>query len=649
MAVQKKVDIVTIGAGWTSSILGWKLGAAGYKLVALEQGPARWGNPDFEHNHDGLRYRIRKAMMFELNKETWTWRPNPKMPSLPIRQFGSFMPGNGNGGASVHWTAQLWRFLPADFQHYTHNVERYGKSKIPEGMTIQDWPVTYEELEPYYNAVEYDIGASGNAGNLNGKIIPGGNPFEAPRSRPYPNPPLVTSIPADMFAKACGELGYHPFPQPSGITSQAYADPLGNYHAGCIYCGFCTRFGCEVDAKTSAVNTHIPAALKTGNYTIRNNCKVLHINVGANGLATGVTYVDQLTGEQHEQPADVVIVSGYTLTNVRMLLLSRGNAHPNGIGNDRGMVGKNYTYQISKGPATGIFEGRKFNLYTGNGCIQNLIYEFNADNFDHKDLDFIGGASIYAGGGQRDPLTSTTDMPPLSAGTSQGQDSGLGHLGDGDQTGQSSGNNNPSIGEPSGSGGSSGSSSRTAPATAGEVGSLAGSGKEWGQAWKDNLRNNWDGVVGVGIQGEVQAYTDQFLDLDPTYTDAWGQPLLRVTFDFHQNEYNLYRFLAQRCQEILKRMNPTRISFTAEMKPYNVHSYQSTHCTGGAIMGSDPVNSVTNKYGQVWDTPNVFVTGAALYPQNPGANPTETLLALTYLAGDALRDHYFKNPGRLLG
>ncbi|MEZ4869290.1 MAG: GMC family oxidoreductase [Caldilineaceae bacterium] len=617
MAVQKKVDIVTIGAGWTSGIMGWKLGSAGYKMVALEQGPARWGNPDFEHNHDGLRYRIRKAMMFDLSKETWTWRPNPKLSALPIRQFGSFMPGNGTGGASVHWTAQFWRFLPADFQHRTHNIERYGKDKIPPYMTVQDWPVTYEELEPYYDAIEYDIGASGQVGNLRGQIIPGGNPFEAPRSRPYPLPAHPVTIPAQMFAEAARNLGYHPFPQPAGIVSRAYHDPLGNYHAECIYCGFCTRFGCEVDAKTSAVNTHIPAALRTGNYEIRNNCKVLYINIGSNGLASGVTYIDTITGEEHVQPADVVMATGYTLTNVRMLLLSRNGAHPNGIGNDRGMVGRNYTYQLSKGPATGIYEGRRFNLFMGNGVIQNLIYEFNADNFDHSGLDFIGGASIYCGSGQNDPLTSVIDMPSLKAGT-------------------------PAA------------TSSSGPATSGEIpttgdlGSLAHRGKEWGKDWKENMRRNWDGIVGLGIQGEIQAYDDQYLDLDPIYKDKWGQPLLRITFDFHDNEYNLYRYLAQRCKEILQEMNPPRMTVAPELDPYNVHQYQSTHCTGGAIMGTDPGNSVTNKYGQVWDTPNVFVTGAALYPQNPGANPTETLLALAYMAGDAIRDHYFNQPGQLI-
>lgn len=615
MAKHKKVDVVTIGAGWTSGILGWKLGSAGYKVVALETGPMRFSDPNFGHNHDALQHEIHKALMYDISRETWTWRPNPKAPSLPIRQFGSFHPGRGLGGASVHWTAQFWRFQQADFRHRSHNIERYGKDKIPEGMTIQDWPVDYADLEPYYDTVDYDLGIAGQAGNLNGDIIEGGNVFEEPRSRPYPLPAHPPTIGSRMFSDASRELGYHPFPQPAGILSQAWEGPFGDKRAACVYCGFCTRYGCEVDAKTSGVNTHIPAALNTGNYEIRPNSRVTRINIGADGLATGLTYTDLETGEEHEQPADVVICSGYTLTNVRMLLLSRNSRHPNGIGNDRNMVGKNYTYQLSQTGATGIFEGRRFNQFMAQGVVNSLIYDFNADNFDHGDLDFIGGASISGGAGQRNPLSSTLSLASVNAGTSQARDI--------DAT-------------------------TRRPATAGEIGSSSGKSSEWGQEWKENLRQNWDGALGLSLQGEWQAYEDQFLDLDPIYKDAWGQPLLRLTVDFHDNERNMYRFLVQRSKEIMEAMGPDRISTTDELAPYDVHTYQSTHCTGGAIMGDTPDNSVTTKYGQVWDTPNVFVTGAALYPQNPGANPTGTLLALAYMTGDAMVDRYFKNPNQLL-
>jgi gluconate 2-dehydrogenase alpha chain len=572
------VEYVTIGAGWTAGILAQQLTADGHDVLSLERGTERWTTPDFEHNHDSLRYLGRKEMMLRLDEESWTWRPNPRARSLPMRQYGSFHPGQGNGGAGVHWAAETWRFYPSDMRYRSHHVERYGEDKLPEGNRIQDWPITYDELEPYYDRFEYDIGISGRAGHLRGERVEGGNVFEGSRRREYPLPPLERSLAADRFSAACRELGYHPFPQPSAILSEAYTDVSGRTRSGCLYCGFCTRYGCEVDAKGSAIVSHIPLALATGHYEIRNGCTVTGIVCAEDGRATGVSYVDR-AGREHFQPAGTVIVSAYAINNVKQLLVSRSRAHPDGVGNDRGLVGKNYTYQLVKSPVEGLFSGRRFNQFMGNSGLQDIIHDFNADNFDHGDLDFVGGASIACGGGERQPLTSVGGLP-------------------------------------------------------------FGDGQRWGQALKEALRNEWDSVISINIQGESLPYEDQFIDLDPVYTDVHGLPLVRITYDFHRNDYLLYRYLAARCTEIMQRMGATQISSSDHLGPYEIATYQSTHCTGGAIMGTDPGNSVTNKYGQVWDTPNVFVTGATLYPQNPGMNPTGPLCALAYLTAEALKDRY---------
>lgn len=583
----KKVDVVTIGAGMTASIAAAKLCAAGHEVVSLEQGPSQWAYPDFSHDHDSLRFSVRYAMMVDLHRETWTWRPNASSPALPMRQYGSFNPGKGLGGALVHWSGQLWRYLPTDFRYRSHVVERYGASKIPEGSTVQDWGITYDELEPYYDALEYDIGASGQTGNLKGKILPGGNPFEGPRSRPYPHPPLGVTTYGEMFANASEDLGLHPFTQPAGILSEAFVDPYGNVRSGCMYCGFCTRFGCEVDAKTSPQTTWLPPAFATGRYSVRSECKVTKIEVDDKGRATGVAYLDSRGGE-HFQPAELVLVSAFTLENNRMLLLSRSKAHPDGIGNDRGRVGKNYTYQMYPAPIVGVFEGTKLQMYMGNTCTIKILYDFNADNFDHSDLDFIGGSQLYSEPCEREPVNSVKGLTTAD-------------------------------------------------------------GKYWGAAWKEEIRKNWDSYAAIVTEGESIAYEDNFLDLDPNYTDRFGNPLLRLTFDWHDNERNMWRFVAARAKEIMERMNPSRIvKFSPELDPYNIHDYQSTHPTGGCIMGTDPGHSVTNTYGQVWDTPNVFVTGAALFPQNPGANPSGTVGAVTYRAMEAIRDRYFESPGELL-
>jgi gluconate 2-dehydrogenase alpha chain len=618
MAVQDRVDVVTVGAGLTAGILAWKLTQAGLTVRSLEQGRERWTSTDFQHNHDYLKFSLRHALMTNISQESWTWRPHMRAPALPFRRHQSFHPGSGLGGASIHWNVQTWRWYPTDYRYRSHHIERYGEGKLPEGSTVQDWGITYEELEPHFAAMERDFGVAGQAGNLNGEIIPGGNPFEGERTTEYPMPPHPTNIPGQMFADASSAMGYHPFPQPAAINSVGYTGLSGRPRAACLYCGFCVRYGCEVDAKASAITDYIPVALESGLYDIRYGAKVIGITVGDDGLATGVRYIDLDTGEEHEQPADIVILSAYTLTNVRLLLLSQSSAHPDGVGNDRGRVGKNYTYQISQTPVTGTFEGRRFHGYMGQSGVRTNMHDFNADNFDHSDLDFIGGADIAAGPNQLNPLDSTLGLNPINADRWE----------DLEETAASGEMRHPLLYT--------------------EVSDLQGEGLEWGQDWKENLRNNWDNQIGVSIQGESLPYEDHFLDLDPTYTDSFGLPLLRITFDFKENDQRLYRFVTQRIAEIMESMNPTRMSVSDELGSYRIDHYQSTHCNGGAIMGDNPDTSVTNKYGQVWDTPNVFVTGAALYPQNAGMNPTGPLMGLAYHTGDAMVDQYVSNPEELM-
>lgn len=586
MAQNKKVDVVTVGGGFVGGIMAYFLTKAGLDVVSLEQGPWLTTANDFTHDHDELRYNQRREMMVDLQQETWTWRPSPKDTALPMRQYGSFNPHKGVGGAAVHWGAAHWRFNPSDFEYRSHTIERYGESKLPPGNRIRDWGVTYDELEPYYDASDYDIGISGKAGNLQGKQIEGGNIFEGPRAREYPLPPLTSSLTADKFTEAAKALGYHPFPQPAAILSRDYKDLAGNARGACLYCGFCTRYGCEVAAKGNSLVVHMPAALATNKYEIRTGCYVYQIETDSTGKATGVSYIDA-GGRQQFQEADIVIVSAYTLMNVKLLLLSRSTAHADGVGNDRGLVGTNYTYQLGGGGSSGLMKGERLNQFMANSVVSAQMHDFESDNFDHADLDFIGGGSIGSGGGERNPIGSVGGVPSAS-------------------------------------------------------------GKTWGQDWKDALRTNWDSMVSVGIQGESLPYEDQFLDLDPTYRDRFGFPLLRLTFDWHQNDYNLIRYLSPKMREILEKMGATNIVTQKELKPYSIAPYQSTHCTGGTIMGSDPSMSVVTKYGQVWDTPNVFVVGASQFPQNAGMNPTGTVAALAYLSSDGIVNHYLKDPGKII-
>src|SRR6202521_32455 len=183
----KEVDVVVIGVGMVGSIVAKELAAAGHKVVGLERGQARFTVPDFQSPamHDELRFDVHKALMQDTARETVTFRNLKSQAALPVRRLESFLPGTGLGGSMVHWNGQTWRFHANDFQLATRTRERYGKNFLDSDLTIQDWGVTYDDLEPHYDRFEYLLGTSGKAGNINGQIQPGGNPFEAPRTREY--------------------------------------------------------------------------------------------------------------------------------------------------------------------------------------------------------------------------------------------------------------------------------------------------------------------------------------------------------------------------------------------------------------------------------------------------------------------------------
>src|SRR4051812_42350647 len=194
--VMKETDVVIIGLGWTGGILGKELAEAGLKVVALERGAMRSTEKDYAVPtiRDELRYVVRHDLMMNTARDTLTVRNNPTQEALPMRRLGSFLPGEGVGGSGVHWSGHTWRWTDMEFKVRSMYEERYGRNFIPADMTIQDWGITYAELEPYYDRFEYVAAISGKAGNLNGQIVPGGNPFEAPRARECPLPPLTTIL-----------------------------------------------------------------------------------------------------------------------------------------------------------------------------------------------------------------------------------------------------------------------------------------------------------------------------------------------------------------------------------------------------------------------------------------------------------------------
>ncbi|HEY6770511.1 MAG TPA: GMC family oxidoreductase, partial [Candidatus Sulfotelmatobacter sp.] len=369
MAERKKpVDAVIIGYGWTGAIMAKTLTDAGLSVVAFERGPARDTSPDFEYPRiaDELKYGVRGDLWQPLANETVTIRHGIQDTAAPYRKYGSFILGNGVGGAGTHWNGQLWRASPEDLRLRTHIEQRYGKKFIPADMTIQDYPVSFEELEPHFDHFEKVCGVSGIAGNLRGQIRPGGNPFEGSRSDEFPTPPLPPIHVARLFEKATAELGYKSFPVPSANSSIAYTNPYGVRLGPCNLCGFCERFGCFLYSKASPQTTILPILADRQNLEVRTNAYVTKILLDRTGkIATGVAYIDESAVEV-EQPATLVILSAFQMHNVRLLLLS-GIGRPYDPATGEGHVGKNYAYQMCS--VTGAFfsEDVEINPFIGAG------------------------------------------------------------------------------------------------------------------------------------------------------------------------------------------------------------------------------------------------------------------------------------------
>src|SRR5712671_1896434 len=395
----KEVDVVIVGLGWTGGILSKELTQAGLKVVALERGAPRSTEKDFAvpNIRDELRYVQRQDLMTDTARDTLTIRNNPSQEALPMRRLGSFLPGDVVGGSGVHWSGHTWRWTDMEFKIRSMYEERYGKNFIPADMTIQDWGITYAELEPYYERFERQAAVSGKAGNLKGQIVAGGNRFEAPRANEYALPALTPILASLMFGETASKEGYHPFPRPSANASQAYTNPDGAKFGACQYCGYCQRFGCEANAKGSPHVAVIPIAMKNPNFELRTHSWVTKVLKDSDGKrVTGVTYTNVLNGEEFEQPANIVLLCAYAINNVHLMLLS-GIGAPYDPASGNGVVGKNYCYQTGAG-ATLFFEGKYFNPFMSAGGSNVTIDDFNINwAFDRGPHGFVGGYNVAGG------------------------------------------------------------------------------------------------------------------------------------------------------------------------------------------------------------------------------------------------------------
>lgn len=383
-------DAVIIGSGAGGGIAAKTLAEEGMKVLLLEKGENHFvglgragGIVRNRFGNDELKFVHRSFINQDPMIEPRTYRRGEGEPSFvgEVNNLAVTV-----GGGTIHYDGNSPRIQQKDLRAKT----LFG---VLEGTSIEDWPISYEDLEPSFDAVEATIGVQGEAGR---------NPFEEPRTSPYPLPPGYPKYISTLLADAARRGGYHPFPTPIAINSVAYRG-----RPACANCGFCGDHGCAINAKGSTAVTAIREALLTGNCELRPNCFVckLHTN-GAGTAIEGVEYIGP-DGESVFQPGGVFILDCNAIESARLCLLSCCDAHPQGLGNRSGLVGSNLMFH-SVQTAFGIFPHRT-HIHRGRVGTQYMD-DFNRAP-DPEDPDKIFGGGIVEFGAQLHPIAEAKYLP----------------------------------------------------------------------------------------------------------------------------------------------------------------------------------------------------------------------------------------------
>jgi choline dehydrogenase-like flavoprotein len=326
-----QVDVVVVGSGAGGMPVATTLAERGFRVVILERGP--WIRRE-EFLEDEIEVKRRGHLWPTVEGEPRTWRPDDSTEATPLStSIQLFSNAMCVGGSTVHYSGLSWRLHPTDFRVRSEEGD-------VDGASLADWPITYDEMEPWYDKAEWEIGVSGEA------FV---NPFEGPRRRGYPMPPVARNSAGAILERGARALGLHPFAPPLAVLSR----PFGGRPA-CTNKGFCSGYGCTTGAKSSMMEALLPRALATGRCELRADAFVTHVPLDDRGRATGVVYIDADGREQH-QPASLVVLAAGGVETPRLLLLSAQKGHPDGLGNGSGLVGGNLMLHAPGASVTATF------------------------------------------------------------------------------------------------------------------------------------------------------------------------------------------------------------------------------------------------------------------------------------------------------
>jgi choline dehydrogenase-like flavoprotein len=542
----KHVNALVVGAGAGGGVVAKELSEAGMSVVLFERGgwPSGYDNDELLsqrttvlgniHGPDDERYR--RVVVYPDGNQR-----------IVLPSEGGY--GNNAacvGSGTVSYGAMAWRFRPEDFQMKT----KYGHV---EGSTLDDWPISYDDLEPCYEKAEWEIGVAGDDSQ---------NPFASPRRKPQPMPPFSHNKEAQLMYDAAKRLGYHPFPIPMLRNSVPYGG-----RPACIRMRTCVGFACPVNAKCGTQNTVIPVALKTGNCELRINSVVAELLVNDRGRITGVTYFDEKNRKQ-TQTADVVIVSASATETARLLLNSKSKQYPKGIGNENDWVGRNLQGHAYTG-AYGIFDQE---IYDDLGPGASVAIA----DFSHNNPGIVGGG-VLCNEFIRMPYLFTGIRPPGA--------------------------------------------------------------KRWGREHKEFQRMNFKRLAqAVGPYQEIPNF-DARVDVDPVVKDFWGIPVVRLLGSSHPKDREGCELMSEKAELWLKEAGAVQ---TWQSIGGGKHLSGGQHQSGTCRMGNDPKTSVTDRYGRVHSTPNLFVADGSLHVTNGGFNPALTIMAMGYWVGGYIASEWNK-------
>ncbi|HZX43468.1 MAG TPA: GMC family oxidoreductase [Myxococcaceae bacterium] len=540
-----EVDAVVVGSGAGGAPMALQLARAGLKVVLLEKGP-RYSEADF--THDEIAISRRNFFMPLPWDEPHLWR---------VGQTGKYSrtnhawTANCVGGGTVHMSGFFYRLKPVDFRM---------KSMLgaPAGSTVVDWPIGYQDLVGYYEQVEEEIGVSG---------VVSAHPWAEPRRKPYPLPPLAEHPIAREIDRAGKKIGVHPYPTARAINSRPYRG-----RAGCIYCTFCGSYGCEVGAKSSTHSALVPLALATGKVELRTRCMARSVEVGPDGRARSVVYLDE-GGVLQEQPAKIVVVSCTAVESARLLLNSRSARWPKGLANDSGLVGKNLTFSgFGRSRASFRISKRK----------QSWPWLDDPAPFVQRSL-------------------SDHYVLPASAKLGSRKGGAIGFLWE-----------------------------HPAPISQGIVLAQGGKGA-FGKELKERFRVFRDSKV---LQFETYAEwlptAGTQVTVEDSVLDRFGLPVAAITIDRHPADLPVTRYLIDRGEELLRAMEPDAVWRVTEAGETTILQH------GTCRFGNDPATSVLDRDCRAHTVPNLYVVDGSFMPTSGGNPNTLTIMANAYRVADRL-------------